>query len=1022
MQRKYKVLRLVALALVASGAAMAQAQPPPTPPPDQTPPAGTADTTTTAAPSRRAGEEEIVVTGSRVRRKDLTTPAPVTVISREQLSASGVSTIGEFLQQQPEQGSALNTQVNNGGDGQTQVNLRDLGSQRTLVLVDGKRMVNGGVNSFAGVDLNSIPTAAVERVEILKDGASAVYGSDAVAGVVNIITRKRMDGVEINGYTGVSQRGDANVYDYNLLAGAQGQRGSFMLGAGYYRQDSFFAGNRDWAANALSYDFNAGQEGFSGSGTTPKTRINGFDPTSCGAAAGIGNTPAQQSFCDQLATAFTGGASKKINIIFDPTQSKAGAKYVDGWRLRDSVVDFYNYQAVNYLVTPSERISLFGNGEYRVSDFARAYVQASYVQRDSSFLVAPEPFVTTNASLVVAGANPYNPTGVDLSSVQRRLTDLPGRGSAFDVSTYRVVAGVDGTLSDFAGPLSGWFWDLSVNYGRTAGTQTNTGFLNTVLTGPGLGPGFFDPGTGVATCGTPAAPIDNCTPVNLFGAPGTITPAMQQQLGAYAGTNYGVTQLFMFTANTSGELFSLFADRPAALALGFEHRNEYGLFQYNPVLAGGFDSDTGSPGPADTRGGFYVNEGYGELSVPILNRMPGVETLEASFAARVFNYNTFGTDWTYKLGARYSPIRDFAVRGTYSTAFRAPGILELFQGLAGGNFESSNDPCANSGVGTPLSARCTAAPGSAGGPNVANNGISVAQVNSVNGGTPTLQPEKAKILTVGAVIEPQMVRGLSFTVDYYRISMDQLIGNFGTQLILNKCYGAANVPQDTAFCSNVTRDPATGALSRVLDANVNIGQLLTTGVDFAAQYALPTDYGRFTFRFLGTYLIKYDFTDPQGQLIKGAGNYDGQGVVTASGSTNFNPRVKFNTGVSYGLGGFGANLVAHFIGPLTECSPDGGVVAGANTGPGFCYQGSGVTNPDGSITPYAHHDVSAQWTFDALLQYSFKSMIGGTTLAFGVRNLTDQHPPRLYDSFLTYADPGYDFIGRYFYGRLEHKF
>lgn len=1020
MQRKYKVLRLVALALVASGAAMAQAQPPPTPPPDQTPPTGTADTT--APSTRRAGEEEIVVTGSRVRRKDLTTPAPVTVISREQLSASGVSTIGEFLQQQPEQGSALNTQVNNGGDGQTQVNLRDLGAQRTLVLIDGKRMVQGGLGSFAGVDLNSIPTAAVDRVEILKDGASAVYGSDAIAGVVNIITRKRMDGVEINGYTGTSQRGDATVYDYNLLAGAQGPRGSFMLGAGYFRQDSFFASARDWATSALSYDFPTGTAGTSGSGTTPNVRINGLSPASCNTAAGGSNTAQQKAFCDALATAFGTG---KLNIIFDPNKTAPGAASktyatgaAAGWRLRDPNIDFFNYQAVNYLVTPSERISLFGNGEFRVSDFARAYVQATYVQRDSNYLVAPEPFVTLNASLVVDPKNPYNPTGVALSNVQRRLTDLSGRGSAFDVTTYHVVAGVDGTLGDFAGPANGWYWDLSVNYGRTAGTQTTSGFLNTVLTGPGLGPGFVDP-LGTPTCGTPANPIAGCTPVNLFGPPGTITPAMQQQLGAYNGTNNAVTQLFMFTANTSGELFPLFADRPVALALGFEHRNEFGFFQYNPVLAGGFDSDTGSPGPADTRGGFYVNEGYAELSVPIVNRMPFVEALEASAAARVFNYNTFGTDWTYKLGGRYSPIRDLTIRGTYSTAFRAPSILELYQGLAAGNFESSNDPCANTHGDANLATRCNGAPVTGGGAGTANNGNTVAQVNSANGGSPTLQPEKANIFTIGAVIEPQMVRGLSMTVDFWRISMDQLIGNYGTQLILNKCYGSGGVPQDTSFCGNVVRDPATKALVRVTDANVNIGQLLTSGIDFAALYALPTDYGRFTFRFLGTYLIRYDYTDPVGNYIRGAGNYDGQGSVTASGSTNFNPRVKLNMGIGYGLAGFGANVVGHFTGPITECAPEGGFVSGANTGPGFCYQHS--ADPATGIA-YPQHNVSAQWTFDALLQYSFKSMVGGTTVAFGVRNLTDQHPPRLYDSFLTYADPGYDFVGRYFYGRIEHKF
>src|SRR5437899_1437842 len=298
MHSKHRAIRLALIAsLAASAMAAAQTtttdqpatnQPAPaSSPSDQNVPAETPATGTAGGPSagkKKEASEEIVVTGSRVRRKDLTTPAPVTVISREQITSASVASLGDFLQQQPEQGGALNTNVNNGGDGETQINLRDLGSQRTLVLVDGKRMVNGGVGAGTAVDLNTIPTAAVERIEILKDGGSAVYGSDAIGGVVNIITRKRMDGVELNAFTGASQHGDGNVYDINVLAGSQGPRGSFMLGGGYFDQHHFFASSRDWAQNALSWDFDKRVEGLSGSGTTPKVRVNSVDPsvaTSC---------------------------------------------------------------------------------------------------------------------------------------------------------------------------------------------------------------------------------------------------------------------------------------------------------------------------------------------------------------------------------------------------------------------------------------------------------------------------------------------------------------------------------------------------------------------------------------------------------------------------------------------------------------------------------------------------------------------------------------------------------------------
>ena len=195
--------------------------------------------------------------------------------------------------------------------------------------------------------------------------------------------------------------------------------------------------------------------------------------------------------------------------------------------------------------------------------------------------------------------------------------------------------------------------------------------------------------------------------------------------------------------------------------------------------------------------------------------------------------------------------------------------------------------------------------------------------------------------------------------------------------------------------------------------------LFTQGIDLGAQYAMPTDIGRFLFRFNGTYLLKYDFTDPSGLVIHGAGNYDGTGAVNADGNQNFNPRVKFNAGLNYTLAGFSAGFVTHFIGSLTECSPEGGLVAGANTGPGFCYQNS--ADPATGV-PYPRHTVSSQVTFDLMGAYRLVSPAGATTLALGVRNLTNQAPPRLYDSFLTYADPAYDFVGRFFYGRIEHKF
>jgi outer membrane receptor protein involved in Fe transport len=998
MRSRFTILSIAALAALSiSGQASAQQQEtPPTNPPAQAQ-APEAQTPAAAEPEgKKSATEEILVTGSRVRRKDLTTPAPVTVISREQIQASSATNIGDFLQLIPEQGGGTNTQVNNGGDGETQISLRNLGVNRTLVLVDGKRFVIGGSGAGLGVDLNSIPTAAVERVEILKDGASAVYGSDAIGGVVNIITRKRVDGVQLNGYGGTSQKGDATVYSIDILSGARSDRGGFMLGAGYFTQSSMFASSRDWANVALKYDFVNRLEGTSGSPTTPKTRVNALDPTTC---AGV------SPLCAKMVSVF--GAGKK-NYIYDPGTTLTNA---DGWRPRDANIDFFNYQAVNYLITPSNRIQLFGNGELRLSDWARAYTQASYVNRQSRIQIAPEPFVTTgNPALAVDPANPYNPFGVRISSINRRLLELSGRAQSFDLDTFRVVSGIDGTLPAETGPLAGWFWDASFNYGRTAGLNTVTGFLNTQYVGAGLGPGYID-ATGVAHCGTVAKTIANCTPINLFGPAGSLTPDMVTQLGAYTGPSNGWNQLASTQLNLSGELFAIAADRPVALALGYEHRNEYGGAVPNPILSAGWDSDTGAPGPGVTTGSFYTNEGYGELLVPVLSHVPGVEDLEAQFAARVSNYNTFGTNTTYKMGARWAPIRDVTFRGTYSTGFRAPFIGELYASAGAGNYESATDPCAAT-IDPAIIAACGPA---------ANNGITIAQVNSVTGGNPKLQPETAKIGTLGAVFQPSIIKNFSVTVDYYTISLDQTIGTWGSQLIMNKCYGAG-VTRDTTFCNLIERDPVTNSVFHVTDINANVGKSSTSGIDLALQYALPTEVGRFLFQFNGNYLLKYDTTLPDGTLIKGAGNYDGSGGGQAIGAT-LNPRVKFNVGLSYSIGGLTAFGFGRYIGPFTECAPDGGVVAGASTGPGYCYQHSGdPPPPDGTGLVYPTHRVSPYVTFDLMLGYRLNTTAGTSKLTLGMRNVGNTRPPRVYDSFLTYADPSYDFAGRYLYGRIEHAF
>ncbi|MFL5298997.1 MAG: TonB-dependent receptor plug domain-containing protein, partial [Anaeromyxobacteraceae bacterium] len=359
-----------------------------TAPPESTTPPQTAAEGESPKGSRKLGEE-IVVTGSRIRRKELTSPAPVAVIGREQIQSSGRITVGDFLQAIPEQGNAINTTFNNGGNGSTEISLRNLGSQRTLVLVDGKRFISGtpGGGSLAdpGADLNSIPTAAIERIEILKDGASALYGSDAIGGVVNIITRKHFNAVEASATQSLTQHGDGSVTDLNLIGGAASDEGGFSLGVGYFKQNSLAASARDWARFAQGFDYAAQTEAPAGSATAPAGSAL-VDPSKC-------STP----LCTALAGAYGAGANTFVPVAGGAT-APAGFPVVTvpgvgSWRKFNPATDTYNFQAVNFLVTPSDRFSLYGNGDYKLGGGARAYFHSTLVNRQSSTKLAPVPIV-----------------------------------------------------------------------------------------------------------------------------------------------------------------------------------------------------------------------------------------------------------------------------------------------------------------------------------------------------------------------------------------------------------------------------------------------------------------------------------------------------------------------------------------------------------------------------------------------------------------------------------------------------
>jgi iron complex outermembrane recepter protein len=973
-------------------------QPPP-PPPDSPPPPPPADEEVVGAPpGERATtprdrtqdgltpqgpgtmQEDIVVTGSRIRRKDLTGPAPVVVYSRDQIQATGRVNIGEFLQSIPEQSNAIGRSTNNGGEGAIRVNLRGIGTAATLVLLNGRRVVPGGTGADDSVDLSSIPTNVIERVEILKDGASAIYGSDAIGGVINIITRKRIDGGEISVLGGTSQRGDGNSVDVNAMLGTTSDRGSIMLSLAYYRAAPVWAGERDFSLVQKTYNSMTNTETRLGSGTIPEGRV-----VLPAAQAGMAN--GNQAWNDLVganptATSFI----RDANGMWRPFKGVGLPPDQDGW----------NYQPSNYLVTPQQRFTVFLTGEHRLGQFARAYVDSFYTKRNSKQTLAPEPLLTDLEGVTVSGANIYNPFGRDFDAVRRRLTEFGNRSTEQDIHNFHVVTGIDGTTPDSWGPLRGWFWDFSGIFSQNESTELKTGNLNLPKLRDAVGPSFRD-ANGVARCGTMMAPIEGCTPLNLFGGPGSISrnamsPDGDQVTGlTFSGIQRGDNRQIGAAFSTSGDLFNLAAERPVGLALGYEFRRVSGGQIPDPITVAGETS--GNKGLI-TQGSYYANEVFGELAIPIIDQTPGAHKVELILAARNSIYDKFGSTFNYKFGALYSPVQDLSIRGTYSTAFRAPSIPELYGGISD-DFANVADPCAMVAPGSPRAAACGAA---------ANNGDDQQQLRARVGGNDKLRPETARVFTAGLVIEPRWVKGMYVTADYFNTKISSRITPLGANVILQGCYpdAAGIMPK---YCDLIVRDAVTQRIDTISNLDTNVGLDRLDGVDLTAGYDFDSGVGRWGLQGVVSYLRVYDRTLADGSIIKGAGTWD----LNDGGSGGAYPHLRFSGTASWSLGGLAASVRTYFIGSYKECGDADGLMEGG----GLCYDPS----------HQGERTVSSYNTWDLTLGYGFKSGAGRTAISLGVINLLDQRPPLVYNGFANTTDTySYDLMLRQFFAFVKHVF
>lgn len=790
----------------------------------------TRDAQGTAADS----SEGIVVTGSRIRRDPLDQEAPVVFVDQDDIAKTGLNSINDVLQRLPSSGGGLNSKFNNSGNlgnppdgggvgaGSAEIDLRYLGSRRVLVLVDGLRFVNGA--SASGVpgstDLNSIPESSIERVEVLQDGASALYGSDAIAGVVNIITKRAQAGLVGSAQIGGYEQGDGFTQNYQLSWG-NGTEGplEIVVGGSYINQRPVFSGNRALSAFPEPYT------------TACQATCSSFTPN--GRYTG---------------SIFVGGNATLIAPVIGRRPTPAD------FRGFSSPADRFNFQPFNYLQVPLERAGAFANLRYEVSDTVNLSVKTLYNQRKSKNQAAPLPFgfgptsglTPVLSNIVVSASNPFNPFGVDLGgannnvgAVFRRFLEGGPRRFSQTVDTYYGVATLDG---EFGAGGRTWYWDVNASYGKNKAEQTMFGNIDSSKLRQALGP--------IAGCTGP------CVPFNLFGGFGSITPAMIDFVTFEQNDSSRQSQ-FDATANLSGTLFDL-PGGPLGLAVGAEYRDLKGRFDPDPVVSAGFSSDI----PAQpTRGGYDVKEAYAELNAPLLADLPFMRLLELNGAVRLSDYSTSGSTTTLKGGVNWKPINDLRLRATYAEGFRAPSIGELF-GSQSRFDEVLDDPCSSHSSNaapqrfsnnTQIRQACIAAGVPANGTYQQAN----AQISVSTGGNDALLPETSESWVVGGVFSPSFLPRFSIEANWYKIKVQGAIQAIPRATTVTNCL----LTGDPATCGLVTR--VNGELIEVEGFLQNIAAIRTSGVDVNVTYSgLETGIGRFGFTWNNTFLGNYDVIVP----------------------------------------------------------------------------------------------------------------------------------------------------------------
>jgi outer membrane receptor protein involved in Fe transport len=815
----------------------------------------------TAAPAHaQENIDEIIVTGSRIQSANLESTTPVTQVTAADVVTQGVTRIEDLVNQLPQAFASQNVTVSNGATGSATLDLRGLGSPRTLVLIDGRRMPYGGVQAAAAApDINQIPTAMIERVDVLTGGASAVYGSDAVAGVVNFIMKKDFEGVQVtsqfstywheNDFEG---KGEAKLRDtiaglhetnpsqFNLpddtVTDGEGKELSLMVGVN----------SGDGRGNLTAYAtvFDSGKilqrdRDYSACSLNP----NGVGSYTCGGSS----VSSGGLFSDFVNYGFTVDTADQFRNF--------------------AATDLYNYGPLNYYQRPERRYSLGAMGHYEFGEHADVYTQLMFNDYTSDAQVAPSgdffstttvkcdnPFLPVN-SLEAIGCAPADVTAgtVIPMSIGRRNVEGGGRLQTFANESFRAVAGVRGAIND------AWGYDVSAQYSSSG---VNTGTENYFVVQRMQRALDVTEVNGVPTCRSFIDGTDPlCVPWNPF-QPGGVTQAQLDYLEA-DGLQIGRISQEIYNGVVTGDLGVYGVKSPLAsdgiqVVFGTEYRRDAisnavdALQQANQLSGSG-----GAVLPI--AGSTKVQDLFMEARVPIVQDHAFAESLSFDTAYRYSDYGDGVQTDTYKFGLEWAPVSDVRFRASYQRAVRAANIVELFTAQGLNLFDAPGDPCGAAARDPNASdAECIATGVPAGLVGSPSLDSPAAQYYFMQRGTQDLIPETSDTYSYGVVFQPRWVPGLSVTVDYFDISIEDVISTFGANNTWTACYGN----NDPAACSRIHRTPATGQLwtngsGFVEDFNANLGELSTSGYDINLNYT-GLEIGRFgslAFNLTGTYLM-----------------------------------------------------------------------------------------------------------------------------------------------------------------------